>query len=249
MPLQAAAAAKASSRAWKSWPSTWITFQLKAANFLSRGSEGITSAVAPSICRPFTSTMAHRLSRLVLGRRHGGLPHLALLDLAVAQQGVHPVVLPVGLARQGHAHGGGDALAQAAGGHVHPGHVVHLRVAGHVPVNAAELLQPLHGEEAPLGQRGVEGGGAVALGEHKAIPGGVAGLLRVHPHHPEVELCQDVHGGQGAADVARRRPMYHLHRQQPAPGRGQGQVVHVRLFHPIHLSVFSGPGAGHFPKL
>ena len=64
--LQAAAAAKASSRAWKSWPSTGITFQLKAANFLSNGSEGITSAVAPSICRPFTSTMAHRLSRRYL---------------------------------------------------------------------------------------------------------------------------------------------------------------------------------------
>src|SRR5699024_12873877 len=38
-----------------------------------------------------------------------------------------PVIPAVGLARQGHAHGGGDAQAQAAGGHVHAGHVVQDR--------------------------------------------------------------------------------------------------------------------------
>ena len=71
-------------------------------------------------------------------------------------------------------------------------------------------------------------------------------VVNTHGHFDHI-------GGNGAFDQVRLHradeALYHLHRQQPAPGRGQGQVVHVRLFHPIHLSVFSGPGAGHFPKL
>ncbi len=49
---------------------------------------------------------------MILGSGHGGLPDLALGDLAVAQQGIDAVVLLCQLACQRHADGSGDALAQ-----------------------------------------------------------------------------------------------------------------------------------------
>src|ERR1017187_6430225 len=45
-------------------PSTFMTFQLKASNFLSMGSIGITSSHLPSVCRPLRSTMKTRLPNL-----------------------------------------------------------------------------------------------------------------------------------------------------------------------------------------
>ena len=164
--------------------------------------------------------------QLVLGGGHEGLPNLALLNLAVPHQGVHPVVPAVHLPRQGHAHGGGDALAQGAGGHVHPGDV-HLRVAGHGTVNAAEHLQFLLREEAPEGQIGVEGGGAVSLGEDKAVPGRVGGVGGVDAQHLLVQESHDLHGGEGTSDVAGGRAIDHFHPQQTAPGRGESQLVVV----------------------
>ena len=175
----------------------------------------------------------------VLGRRHGGLPHLALLDLAVAQQGIHPVVPAVGFARQSHAHGRGDPLPQAARGHIHALDVAHFGMARHVPFNAAELLELLQWKKAPLGQSGVERRRTVPLGEHKAIP--LRGLrsVGVHPHHVEIQGCEDIQRRQGAADVSRRRAVHHIQRQQPGTRRRQCQVLNLCLFHPIHLSHFS----------
>ena len=121
--------------------------------------------------------------QLELGRRHGRLPHLALLHLTVPQHGVDPVTQTVQLARQGHAHRGGHALAQAAGGHIHSPDMAHLRVAGQVPADGAELPQLVHGEIPPQGQGGVKGRGAVALAEHEAVPARGLGILGVDPHH------------------------------------------------------------------
>ena len=140
--------------------------------------------------------------QLVLGGGHKGLPALALVQLAVAHDGVDAVVLVVELAAQGHANGGGDALAQGAGGHVHAPDVVHLYVAGHVAVDAAEHVQVVHGEEAPQRQNGIEGGAAVALGHDEAVTVRVLGVLGVHVHDVEVQGSDQVQAGHGAAGVA-----------------------------------------------
>ncbi len=139
--------------------------------------------------------------QMVFGRGHGRFPHLALLDLAVAEDGVDPVIPVVHLAGEGHADGGGDPLPQGAGGHVHAGNVLHVRMAGIVVLDRAEELAVLYRKVALQGQHRVESGRAVALGEDQTVPIRVLRVLGVYPHRMEIQGRQ-VHHGQGAADMA-----------------------------------------------
>ena len=168
--------------------------------------------------------------QLILGSGHESLPNLALGDFAVAQDGVDAVIPVVELAAQSHTDSGGNALAQRAGGHIDTGNVVHFHVAGHMGVNAAELLQALHGEEAPQGQRGIQSGRAVALGHDKAVTVRVLGILGVHLHDVEVESGQHVQAAEGAAGMAGGSVMYHLDCQQTGFGRVDGQSL-ILVFH------------------
>ena len=118
--------------------------------------------------------------QLVVVGQHKGLPNLALLDLAVTQQGVYPAVLALVLGGQSHAGGSGDTLAQRAGGHVHAGGLVHVGVSLEAAADVAQGLQLLPGEEALQGQGGVQAGGGVSLGKDEAVPLlplGVGGLF------------------------------------------------------------------------
>ena len=138
----------------------------------------------------------------MVASEHGGLPHLALLAFTVAQQGVDAVILVIQLAGKGHAHRGGDALTQRAGAHVHAGGALHVRMALEHGADVAELLQLADIEIAAVGQHRIQAGGAVALGEHKAVPVGVLGGLGVDVHLFEVEIGKDVRRGEGASRMA-----------------------------------------------
>jgi len=140
--------------------------------------------------------------QLVVGGEHSRLPDLALGQLAVAQQGVYVRVFAQELGALGHAGGGGQTLAQGAGGHIHAGDGVHVGVALQGGVDVAQGGQRIHGEIAPVGQRGIQAGGGVALGENEAVPLLPAGVLRVDPHLFEIEVGEHVGGGQAAAGMA-----------------------------------------------
>ena len=139
---------------------------------------------------------------MIVGSEHHGLPDLALLDLAVAQQGIDPEVLVPVLAALGHAAGAGNALAQGAGGHIHTGHMVHVGVALQVAVNAPEGLQVLHREEAPLGQSGVQARCGVALAENEPVPVRVLGVLGVYTQFVKIKIGKEIRCGQAAAGMA-----------------------------------------------
>jgi len=64
-----------------------------------------------------------------VGGRHGRLPDLALVALAVAQQDVGIAVPLVQAARQRHPDGEGQPLPQGAGGHLDAGDGVAVGVA------------------------------------------------------------------------------------------------------------------------
>ena len=100
--------------------------------------------------------------------------------------------------------------------------------------DGTEELQLLLGEEAPQGENGVQGGGAVAFGQDKTVPVGVVGMGGVHPHGVEVQHGQQVHGGQRAADVAGIGRVHHVNRQKPGPGRQDLQLMDARLFQQDH---------------
>ena len=154
--------------------------------------------------------MAVRLSKPVVGGAHGRFPDLAFLDFAVTHEDVNPAVAAVQAGRQGQAVGDGQALAQGAGGDLH------ARRAGGVGMalqDAAELAQGgelLPGEITQAGEHGIEGRGAVALGEDEAVPVGPAGIAGPDAHLGEEQGHQDVGGRQRPAQVPGAGAMKHL---------------------------------------
>ena len=133
---------------------------------------------------------------------HKGLPDLALLALAVAQDSEHLGVLAQVLGAQGHAHRDGYALAQGAGGGVHAGDLLHVGVALEDAVELAEVLELRLVKEAQLRQDAVVAGGGVALAEDEAVPVGIPGVLGIDPHLGAEDGAHQLRGGQGAAGVA-----------------------------------------------
>ena len=139
---------------------------------------------------------------LLVAGKHGGLPDLALLALAIAQQGVRAVSIAPVLGGNRHTHGGRDTLAERAGGHVDARGVVHVGMTLQVAADMAQRLEVLLGEEPALGEHGVQARSAVALGEHKAIAVGLAGIGRVDVHFLKVQIGHDVGSAERTARMA-----------------------------------------------
>ena len=151
----------------------------------------------------------------LLGAGEGrGLGADALLDVTVAGQRVDLVVEDrlagsgVGIEQSALAPGGhrhpdsvADALAEGAGGGLHPGGVAVLRVPGRLAVPGAQRLQVLQ-LQAPATEveLDVERQAAVAAGQHEPVPTGPVGIGRVVPHHlleQQVRRGREAHGGAG----------------------------------------------------
>ena len=139
---------------------------------------------------------------LLVAGKHGGLPDLAFLALTIAQQGVRAVSIAPVLSGNGHAHGGGNALAERASGHVDARGVVHVRVTLQVAANMAQRLEVLLGEEPALGEHGVQARSAMTLGKHKAVAIGLAGIGRVDVHFLKVQIGHDVGSAERTARMA-----------------------------------------------
>ena len=106
------------------------------------------------------------------------------------------------LGGNGHAHGGGDALAERTGGHVNARGVVHVGVTLQGAADVAQRLEILLGEESALGEHGVQTRRAVALGKHEAIAVGLAGVGRVDVHFLKVQIGHDVGSAERTARMA-----------------------------------------------
>ena len=111
---------------------------------------------------------------------HCGLPDNALVQLAVAENGVDLRRGLVELERHRHALSGGEALTEGASGHLDAGGV-HIGVARKA-AHTAQGGHLLNGEEALLRQIAVEHRGGVALGEHQTVAVGVVGVVCVNIH-------------------------------------------------------------------
>jgi hypothetical protein len=106
------------------------------------------------------------------------------------------------LGGNGHAHGGGDALAERTGGHVNARSVVHVGMTLQVAADVAQRLKILLGEEPTLGEHSVQTRCTVALGKHKAIAVGLAGMGRVDVHFLKVQIGHDVGSAERTARMA-----------------------------------------------
>ena len=140
-----------------------------------------------------------QVGKLIVGGKHEGLPALAFLHLAVAHDGKDVDGLARVLGTQGHAAGGRDALAQAAGGHIHARGLVHVGVALQIAADLAQGLEVFHREVTALGQRCIQCRGGMALGQHQTVAVGLLRVLRVNVHFHEIEVAQQFGDVQTAA--------------------------------------------------
>ena len=169
--------------------------------------------------------------QLVVVGKHKGLPALALLDLAVTQQGVDVDVAALILGGQRHAAGGGNALTQAAGAHIDAGHGVHIGVALQIAVGVAQGGQVGNREEAALRKGGIQAGGAVALAQHKAVAVRILRLLGVNAHLTEIQVGKDVCRGQAAAWMAAPGTVGGFDHTHTHAGRSQFQLQRFQFCH------------------
>ena len=125
------------------------------------------------------------------------------LWVPVAEQDVGGEVLAGRPAAEGDAQATREPEAERARRHVDAGGDRHVRVALHPAVDGVEGHELLGREVAPHRQHGVQGDGAVALGEHEPIARWIVGVRGVVAEHAaEVERDEDVDGAELAADVA-----------------------------------------------
>ena len=129
---------------------------------------------------------------MVVAGEHRSLPHLAFLDLAIAQQAERTIRIAPVLGGERHAHRGGDALTQRASGHVDAGSVVHVGMALQVATNMAQGLKIIFGEEPALGEHGIQGRGAVTLGEDEPVAIHAARVARVDVHLLKIQIRDDI---------------------------------------------------------
>ncbi len=164
---------------------------------------------------------------LVVGGAHQRLPHGALVELAVGEQGVDEGGRGLALQAQRVAHGDGQALAERAAAHLHA-----RRVAAHARHRQAAVVAAVGfefalGNDAGLDQRRIQRDGVVAVGQQEAVtalPGGVLGL---EGHRVEVGHRQHVGDVQGLRAVALALHLAHLQGEAAHAVGALGQRRHV----------------------
>ena len=208
LPLAALASSKALAMESKSWPSATMVFQPQASHLAERSPSPATSSTGPSICLPFQSVIAMRLSSLwntanmpasqIWPSSHGehaGFPDLALLGFAVTAQAEDEVVVLVQLLAEGEAARGGEALAEGTGGLEDAREALaDGRVTLQTGAEGTEGRELRHREVTGAGQDGVVHGRHVAGGEDEHVLSlAVAGPRgRILLHHIEIQGCEDV---------------------------------------------------------
>ena len=168
---------------------------------------------------------------LEMARDGDGLLRDALHEIAV--RGQHIGVMVHQIAKfgvqhalgQGHAHGGGDALPQRAGGGLDAGRVVHLGMAGGERAQLAEIADLLDGHAllAREIEEGVEQHGAVTGGEHETVPIRPERVGHVIFHDLGEEHGGDVGGAHGQPGMAGFGLFHRIH------GKSANGVRHVLL--------------------
>src|SRR5690606_373587 len=199
----------------------------------------------------------------LLGAREGArLGGDALLQVAVGSDHVGEVIegaragggigieqAALATLRHRHAHGGGDALAEGAGGDLHARGVEVLGVARGLRAPGAQLLDVLLLEaEAAQEELDVLGQARVAGREHEPVAAQPGVVLRVVAHHV---LVEQVRGGSEAHRGARVTVADLLHRVSGEDARGVDRPL-VELGPALggrevlrHVRCFLSPGCGH----
>ena len=126
--------------------------------------------------------------KLELRSAHCGFPDNALVQLAVAENGIDLGRRAVELERHRHALSGREALTERASGHLDAGSV-HARMACKT-AHAAQSHHFLNGEEALFREVAVKHRRCVTLREHEPVAVGIIGLGCVKVHVLLIKIRQ-----------------------------------------------------------
>ena len=137
------------------------------------------------------------------GGGHGRFPHGALIELAIAGDGIYARTAAADTKRQRHAQRRGKTHPQRPGGQLNARQLAGARM----PLQpGAELTQRIHfsqGKEAFFRQNAVQHRGGVALGEHHAVAVGVLPVVGRDIGALKIQHGQDFAYGQRSAGVPR----------------------------------------------
>src|SRR5699024_4304826 len=87
---------------------------------------------------------------------HSRFPHLAFLDLAVAQKSVYSVGVVAEFRGKSHSHCRGDTLSERSAGHIHARDMFHIRMSLKIGTQMTESLQIFFGEVSSLCQNRIQ---------------------------------------------------------------------------------------------
>src|SRR5207244_11046317 len=131
----------------------------------------------------------------VLGCRHGGLPRLPDVLLAVAEDAVGPPGLVVHPSREGEADGEGETLALRPRGVLDAGRRTELRMALDAAAQLAERHELLDREEPALREGRVPDRAGVALAQDEPVAIGPGRIRRIRSEERRVGKTGDTRRG------------------------------------------------------
>ena len=149
-----------------------------------------------------------------MARRHRRFPDLALVQLAVAQHAVDPVVALLHPAGKRHADRDREAVAERAGAEVDALDLLHVGMVAERAAQARVVVEQRRLEEAEVGQHRIEADRGVALAQDEAVAIGPVRARRIDPQMGVVERCEQLGRGERAGVVAGARDPGQPHRLQ-----------------------------------
>ena len=132
---------------------------------------------------------------------HGGFPDGALVTFAIAHQDIGVVKALHFAAGESDTDTDGEAVTEAAAGNFHAFFDAHGGLAGEQRVRRFVGVQFFGGEEAGLGQAGVECEGSVAFTEQETVALGPERVFGIKSQDGSIEDCADFDDGERRAYV------------------------------------------------
>ena len=132
----------------------------------------------------------HQIVKLTETGEHSRFPHLAFLNLAVAQKSVYSVGVVAEFRGKSHSHCRGDTLSERSAGHIHARDMFHIRMSLKIGTQMTESLQIFFGEVSSLCQNGIQARRCVSFGEDETVAVRLLRIFGIDVHFFKIQVCK-----------------------------------------------------------
>ena len=168
-----------------------------------------------------------QVARPPVGRRHGRLPDLPLVQLPVAEQDVDVVVVAGKRRRERHPQPGRERVAERPRAEVDAWDAAHVGVVSEGAAEAGVPVEVARREVVEAGEQRVERDGRVALSEQEPVATGPVRLAAAEPKNAVVEHGEDLGTRKRRGVVTRLRDRDQPHGllpQEPRASADDGRI-------------------------